>query len=541
MAQNSLIFVVEKLLQKNRITFDKKELSFQIQSHPSYPSLHSITGVLDHFNIENIAADVPVNKETLDHLPDTFIAQLNIDGINELAAITKKKAQFLIHSSGKKPHALGIDQFLEKFTGIVVAVEKDEVSKPTKNNAWLTNMLWYTTAALCLILLVLSRPTLDLTLFLALSIIGVVISIVIVKQESGLQTTLGNAFCSSNTEKKDCDAVLTSDGAKVFGKYKISDFGSVYFISLTLISFFLSVQHSASDYLFFLSFLALPITLYSIYYQLMVIKKWCLLCLSIIAILWLQASVSFLALDNSPYFDLQNLLTIGLTFLSVFMIWNYLKSKTTQLSEAEKNKIDFFKFKRNFDLFSTLLNQSPALDTEISNRDEISFGNEASETTITIITNPFCGHCKPIHILVESILDKYRNDIRILIRFNVHVSDDNSEVVKITTRLLEIYHNEGKAVCLEAMSEIYGGLASKDWLIKWEACKDKVAHIKVLEEEKQWCTTNQINFTPELLINGRAFPKAYERADLIYFIEDLSEASGSTGVAETPEEFELAL
>mgnify|MGYP000365581633 CR=1 FL=1 len=27
----------------------------------------------------------------------------------------------------------------------------------------------------------------------------------------------------------------------------------------------------------------------------------------------------------------------------------------------------------------------------------------------------------------------------------------------------------------------------------------------------------------ELLINGRAFPKAYEREDLVYFIEELSE------------------
>ena len=49
--KSPLSLIVKKLLSKNAISFDKKELDFQIQSHPSYPSLHAITGVLDHFNI----------------------------------------------------------------------------------------------------------------------------------------------------------------------------------------------------------------------------------------------------------------------------------------------------------------------------------------------------------------------------------------------------------------------------------------------------------------------------------------------------------
>ena len=34
-----------------------------------------------------------------------------------------------------------------------------------------------------------------------------------------------------------------------------------------------------------------------------------------------------------------------------------------------------------------------------------------------------------------------------------------------------------------------------------------------------------INFTPEILINGKSFPKEYSRTDLIFFIEDLEENS----------------
>ena len=70
-----LINLVELILKNNEISFDNKELIFQIQSHPSYPSLHSVTGVLDHFNIQNIAVEVPVNSETLVELPESFIYQ----------------------------------------------------------------------------------------------------------------------------------------------------------------------------------------------------------------------------------------------------------------------------------------------------------------------------------------------------------------------------------------------------------------------------------------------------------------------------------
>jgi hypothetical protein len=42
-----------------------------------------------------------------------------------------------------------------------------------------------------------------------------------------------------------------------------------------------------------------------------------------------------------------------------------------------------------------------------------------------------------------------------------------------------------------------------------------------LKKEREWCEMNNINFTPEILINGKSFPKEYDRADLQYFINDL--------------------
>ncbi len=100
--KDSLINLVSRLLKRNQISFDKEELSFQIQSHPSYPSLHAITGVLDHFNIENVAADVPKNTETLLQLPNCFIGQINTEQGKDLVVIERKELDYIIYTTRKQ-------------------------------------------------------------------------------------------------------------------------------------------------------------------------------------------------------------------------------------------------------------------------------------------------------------------------------------------------------------------------------------------------------------------------------------------------------
>lgn len=131
--KNQLSQIVIRLLNDNAIIYDKKELEFQIQSHPSYPSLHSITGVLNHFNIENIAAKVPSSSETLTELPDSFLAQINDNTGQSLVTVKKNKNKLSIFNGAKKTVSLLKEEFIEKFTGIIVAVEKCEYQRHTYN------------------------------------------------------------------------------------------------------------------------------------------------------------------------------------------------------------------------------------------------------------------------------------------------------------------------------------------------------------------------------------------------------------------------
>ncbi len=522
--KNPLFMIVQRLLSKNKIAHDKKELAFQIKSHPSYPSLHAITGVLDHFNIENIAAEVPTDVQTLHQLPASFIAQINTDEGTDLVTVTKikNKPEYSIFSSSSKDTRLSESEFIQKFTGIIVAVEKTKNETAGKeSNAFIDYILL---ALLLAITGFLSYENIGATnlAHVLLSVFGIVASYSILKQELGESTLIGDAFCSGNNEKKDCDAVLTSKGAEIIKNHKLSDLSIMYFIGLTIASLSLSNFNPV----FIISALALPITIYSIYYQSQVVKSWCTLCLSIVGILWLQAGL--ILLETNDFTSLFNLATkdiviTALSFIGTYTAWRYIKPLVTDVINLRKEKIESVKFKRNFNLFNSLLQKSPKLNTQIHNPGEIIFGNRNSSLEITIVTNPFCGHCKPVHKLVDQILERYNSLVKVTIRFNVPVDTPDNQGAIVANKLIELYNNKGEQVCMEAMTEIYGDVSYDDWLKKWGENSNTQKHHSILTTGKQWASDNGINFTPEILINGKSFPKEYSRTDLSFFIEDLEE------------------
>ncbi|MFK5878307.1 MAG: vitamin K epoxide reductase family protein [Flavobacteriaceae bacterium] len=524
--KDTLTYLVQQLLAHNKIDFDKEELVFQIQSHPSYPSLHAITGVLSHFNIDNVALTIPVDKGILEQLPNTFLAQIKTESNKEFVVVKKSISNCTILTSDKKKQKLSVSEFLKTFTGVIVAVEKDELQQ-TKKSAQNNTLkpLIVLSSILFISLIAYSTNSISFLLYFIFSIIGTVISTSIIQQELGNQTALGSAFCSGVTEKKDCDAVVNSKGATLFSNFKLSDLSFIYFFGLSISYLLLTLLNGSINTLYIISLTALPITAYSIYYQAIVVKKWCLLCLGIVGTLWVQAAIVLVNTNSTAAFSFstKTVLITSFSFLLIATLSTYLMPKFKSLKELNKTKIDYFKFKRNFNLFNTLLEKSKTYNTSISTVQEIVFGNTKAALNITVITNPFCGHCKGVHTLIEDILKKHSKEVQICVRFNVNTNNAESDVVKITSKLLEIYQTDTQT-CLEAMHEVYGKIAPENWIKKWGDCKEKELNLDVLNKENEWCKNNNINFTPEILINGKPYPQEYDRNDLIYFIEDLVEA-----------------
>lgn len=523
--KDTLSFLVQALLQKNKIKIDAEELDFQIQSHPSYPSLHAITGVLNHFDVDNIAVRVSVDSETLAQLPTSFIAQVKNENDTDFTLSIKKGKKYKLIFNNKKSETITEEKFLEQFTGILVGLEKDE----TKNIKQLevTNFqkpLFVIALVLFSLLFFNSNPGIQAAIYFGLSLVGIAISYLIIQHNLGLSSKIVDSICSQESKTTNCNTVLNSKGATLYKDIKLSDVSLVYFVAISFASLLLSLTNTSINALYIISLAGLPIVVYSIYYQIKISKNWCVLCLGIASVLVFQASIFIFTSSNISIINITSGLLIGFSFSLMASIWLFINIKLKQEQGFKKLKIESKKFKMNFELFNTLLQKSKTVNTTLVNAPEIVLGNKNTPLNITVITNPFCGHCKSVHNLMESILKKYHNQVNITIRFNINTSNLESNGVLVSSRLLELFHTEGELKCLEAMHDIYNNAEATTWLAKWEKTNNPKTYINTLETEYTWCLNNNINFTPEILINGKAYPKAYNREDLAFFIEDLNDA-----------------
>ncbi len=528
--KDPLVHLLYVLFKKENIAVDQEELSFQLLSHPTYPSLHSITGVLDHFNIENAAFRVPVAEDTLQHLEGSFLTQIKNETGEHFVVCTKTKEYYKLIFNKEHTQNASAQEFLQIWTGVIVAIEDKQTDTATtalsKKNY--KQIPLYLTIALLISLFFYSTPNLYSTLHFVLTCIGIIISTLIVQRELGMQSKALDAFCSGEQDtSKNCDAVLNSEGATWFGFLKLSDVGIIYF-SASLLFWLLSSFQQNTNYtlLSTLSVAAIPFTIYSIYYQFSVVKKWCSLCLSIVSILWLQAGLIYFdtSIFNFLNLDIVDYLIILFSFIATTTSWFYVFPHLKHKKELKELKIEHVKFKRNFSLFEAMLAKSEPINTNIENKNEIILGNKTPnpELLITIITNPLCGHCREVHTIIEQLLKNYQDKVQVLIRFNVPTKNLDHDGLKITTKLTEIYNTKGEKLCLEAMHEIYGDMPAKTWLDKWGTFQDET-YLDTLKAANNWCIQNNKNFTPEILIEGRTYPKEYGRKEILYFIEELIE------------------
>src|SRR6266542_5687635 len=95
----------------------------QLLAHPDYPSLASITDTLDELNIENTA--IQIEKENLHEVPVPFLAHLRSNG-GEFEIVKNR-------NDLEKQYP----KFFERWSGVVVLVEKPVAWKHKENNVWL--------------------------------------------------------------------------------------------------------------------------------------------------------------------------------------------------------------------------------------------------------------------------------------------------------------------------------------------------------------------------------------------------------------------
>jgi len=488
------------------LKLDKQEFMFQFNSHPNYPSALAFSDTLNFLGVRNDAYEL--DKEYWDELPEEFIAIVD----NTFSLVKKSGSQYSIYSD--KAKTINKDELHEKSTDFVLLFEKDStVSKSfTSYKPFL-----YLVFSIILLYSLLTLTWYE-SLFNILSLAGVYISLEIFNQKFGNKSAVIGSICgetAGNQSTSSCNKIITQDKTSIMG-LKFSDFSLIYFIGITVLGLFLPATALVIKGFAWASLIAIG---YSLYVQGFVEKAYCRVCLLIISVLLLQLIISIFFFGN-VFFDIKTALLSITLWSVVFLSILYLNTTLEEKENLQKSNAKNLRFKRNYDLFKRELLENEKIT--FTDNQTFLVGNKDAKINLSIISNPYCGFCKDAHKIAESLLQKYPDNISVQMRFNYSPDKQNEKFTDLISDFMHTYKNK--------TSQDFLNLVDYWFKTKDEAKTRLKAGITPTNEDLSpiinMSAENRnagLNFTPIFLINGYQFPDKYEREDIYYFMDELTE------------------
>jgi protein-disulfide isomerase/uncharacterized membrane protein len=318
--------------------------------------------------------------------------------------------------------------------------------------------------------------------------------------------------------KGNCDAILSGKQAQVFKGLSWSEVGFFYFTGGFL--GLLVTGSAALPLLAWLSLLALPYTIFSIYYQWQVAKQWCVLCLAVQALLALGA-VNVLA--NKLLVPLANVeLAVWVKMLLLFALpipfWYAIKPALLKAQQAKNTKREYLRLKFNAEIFDALLKKQKQV-TALADGLGVTVGNPHAANTLIKVCNPYCGPCAKAHPKMEALVKANKN-IKAQIIFTATVNEQDRRAKPVQHLL---------AVASASAHKLDDAL--NDWYLADRKDYDVFAtkypmngELKQQDEKvaamDAWCKKMAIAATPTYFLNGNQLPDAYSIEDLTYFLAE---------------------
>lgn len=517
----------EKLLDCLSVPYTKKHLKDSILSHPYHPSLLAIADTLEKYHIENIA--VKIDSDKLREVPLPCIVVLSVHGQKlfvVLTSISAKEVSYYDHEN--KRVKMSTEYFLKKWTGVCLLAEKSEASREPEIEKRRAEKRFLNTLKISVFSFLLawgvagftnSELLTSLTITIAtmfytlLKIAGLGVGLLLLWYEVDQYSPKLQSFCSGGSNSKiNCNAVLNSEQAKILnGKVSLSVLGFSYFFAGLGTLLFAGYNYGTMNLLGIFSLMAVPVVLFSTYYQAIVIKQWCKFCIAVQAILVLEIATVL----SVGFYGTKIILGTLPLFLALFLVailsWKIIKPLMEKERETNLYKRGLKKIKNNPDVLQGLLSKSKTIDNTTEGLG-ITLNSENAKFDVIKVCNPYCEPCANAHQILEELFRKGTINLQILFTAGVdneHMTDTVRHFLAIdafgdtrkTQTALDDWYNANK--------KDYGQFANKHPLNGELAKQDgKIARMR------SWCDAENITHTPTLFINGHELPKEYTVADL---------------------------
>ena len=470
-------------------------------------SMRDISDALDSLHVSNAAYQLP--KEYLDELEAPCIVIMN-DNDSPFCLIEKIEETHITLSHSQRLR-VSKQQFLQKWTGTVLVGEVTESTIQEKNCKLKDIAMWIQRHQLLLagiiaILLILYSTkrnySTGISLYLVTLCTGLLISSAILYKETANSRFL-HRFCHIG-KTIDCNEVLHSKGSHIIGM-GLGELSLLYFSAL--LSFTLICPHEFYCISIICSIIAIGFTLYSVIYQLFIIRKGCMLCMLINLIVWSSCVILYI---QKGQFNKEFSLSAMLSFTAIACIcltgWLQIKALLKIKEEGKQFKVQFSNL-LNPDNFQKLLFAETQIGAMVNK--EIALHNQISSTTqLMIVTNPNCKNCARIHSHIKEIA----SNVSISLVLLTFPKDGIGE--KVAKTIIAAYRTDGWEKAITALEEWYKNHKIKG-IDKYAITAEEQ---RIWKQQQIYCSQQHISQTPSMIIDGYYVPEFYQLKELKYVL-----------------------
>lgn len=490
---------------------DHDEFLLQFRSHPDFPSALSLNDTINNFGIITEAFEV---FDTNDYsYPKNFVTI--IDDHFTLVEYNQKNDLHKIYRSTKSTKS--VRKISDENSNLVISlpnISKVRLGKSIFALSSYTSLLYAFLIVVFAISSAYSNPVVSVYNFF--SLIGIILSAEIYKLKVTQHSSVVNKICTSNknSTQDTCAKLVLGDSKKILG-LKLSDWSLIFFCSVFVSG---TLYIDSKLFLFSASIISLAAVIYSLIYQLLIIREVCKVCMGINLILLLQILTVFrlYPVEKDPSLLIYPFLLVGF-FTAIFFTVDRLLEENQKL---KKEHLKNLKFKRSYEIFKNELLKTDRFIFQ--DNESFLIGPPDSPLKIQLITSPYCRHCHETTDIITGLINRFQEEISVQLRFTLLDDSSIDEFFGLMKILKKVYLQDSFSI-FNVLDEwkaeqnirlLKSKYLSSDELLKKVSMADIV---KILDDNR----SHNLNYTPVLLINGYKFPEKYEHHELKYFIHDL--------------------
>ncbi len=520
---DNVVEATEKLLKNLKVSYTQDYLSAEISSHPYYPSLVSISDVLDRYKVSNYA--IKTEFQELPKIKSPFIVHLKISQGLFAFVESVSELEIKVYCDGSAV-SYPREEFLNIWDGIVFVVERnDESGEPEyikhinkkRNNAYKTVGLIALVLGFIAASMILDNSRLSLIPIFIVQGLGLFFTWLLTKHEFGQTNKIVDKLCTA-TKSAGCNEVLQSKGSNLFGKISLADIGVIWMTSSTLFLIIAAiVSANVSPFLDLFGwclFFSIPMICFSIAYQVFVVKKYCPLCLGVmstllinICLMWFYYKFRF----GIP--DYSSIISLSFILVSSLFVWYSVKRLIHDSIDFADLRSKHLRLKRNPEVIAVLQAEQKTVEIPSAHL-PLRVTDCNSGIIITEVINLYCSPCKKAFEKIDVFLSQFP-DNSLDVQFILAVHEEDEVMKKTAEHLLALHELGDKQRIRAAMKSWYKLMKYDEWSREFPVIIED-RHKKMLLQHIEWSGRNGIEGTPTIFVNDKEMSNKLEFNDLLY-------------------------